>query len=111
MFNIEKKITNTAKKAGFLSGGLLLCSVGTGFLTVAGWLTLLPLVGTAATALIVACVYLGFGLILFAFGSTGKAEVPQPPAKEQDTSVDGPPILQAFLFGMQAGAKADSRKS
>ncbi|WP_412176194.1 phage holin family protein [Lentibacter sp. XHP0401] len=111
MFGIERKVAHTVKRAGLLTGGLLLCSVGAGFLTVAGWLILLPLVGTATTALIVACVYLGFGLIMLAIGSTRRRDNLKPPAEEKAPSTDGPPIMQAFLFGLHAGAQADRGKT
>lgn len=116
MLGIRRKVAQTAKRAGFLTGGLLLCSVGAGFLTVAGWMTLLPLVGMASTALIVACIYIGLGLIFVAMGASGGDDAPQAQVNhhansQQAPPTGGPPIMQAFLFGLQAGATADKKKN
>jgi hypothetical protein len=88
-----------------MTGGLLFCLIGTAFLTIAGWLALLPLVGVQLTAVIFAGLYLGVGLILIGV-STGSHEEPEPHAATA-THGDGPPILQAFMYGLQAGAQAD----
>ena len=111
MFGIEQKVAKTAKRAGLLSGGLLLCAVGTGFLTVAGWLALVPLVGVQLTAAIVAGVYLGAGFILLGLGA--KDAEPEAPLKATSETVEtaaAPPIVQAFMYGLQAGAHAEQRR-
>ncbi len=105
MFGIQKKVATTAKRAGLLTGGLLLCIVGTGFLTVAGWLALLPLVGVQSTAAIFAGLYLGIGLILI--GLSTRSDGKQEPHAATETHSEGPPIVQAFMYGLQAGARAD----
>ncbi len=106
MFGIQKKVATTAKRAGLLSGGLLLCIIGTGFLTVAGWLALLQLVGAQLTAAIFAGLYLGIGLILVGL-STQSGDEPDMRDAATATHGEGPPIVQAFMYGLQAGARAD----
>lgn len=106
MFGIQQKMAQTAKRAGFLSGGLLLCAVGVGFLTVSVWLGLVPFVGAPLTAAIIAGGYLGVGLILIGVGAgfghpTNQQSAAEPP------KADGPPIVQAFLHGLQAGSNAE----
>lgn len=110
MFSIEQKVADTAKRAGLLSGGLLLCAVGTGFLTVAGWLALVPIVGVQLTATIVAAAYLGVGCILI--GVSAKGSDRKAPRKPSHASSDAtaPPIVQAFMFGLQAGAQAEQSR-
>lgn len=109
MFRIRAKLADTARRAGLLTGGLLLCSVGTAFLTVAAWLALLPIVGAALTAAIVASVYLGIGLILIGVSLQGRRAL----AQSADAAASPPvtplnsPMMEAFLYGIQAGAKAD----
>lgn len=111
MFGIRDKVAKTAKKAGFLTGGLLFCSVGMAFLTVAGWLALAPIVGPQVTATIIAGVYLGIGFILIGLGAGGETETrEEPAAKPAATDSDSPPIIQAFMYGLQAGARADQAR-
>ncbi|WP_370400459.1 phage holin family protein [Sulfitobacter sp. JB4-11] len=110
MFDIEQKVANTAKRAGLLSGGLLLCAVGTAFLTVAGWFALVPVVGLQMTALIIAGCYLGIGLIMIGVGS-GSSDTSAPTkAESRKAEVGGPPIVQAFMYGLQAGAQAERKR-
>lgn len=107
MFGIEQKVARTAKRAGLLSGGLLLCTVGVGFLTVAGWFALLPVVGAQNTALIFAGIYVGVGLIMIGTGSPNKQpELPEQTHTPQPTAKT-PPVLDAFMYGLQAGAHVD----
>ena len=111
MFSIEQKVARTAKRAGFLSGGLLLCTVGVGFLTVAGWFALYPLIGVLNTALVCGGVYLGIGLIMIGAGSHPSAQSAQealPKPTEQNAAT--PPIIEAFMYGLQAGARADQAR-
>ena len=116
MFGIEQKVANTAKRAGLLSGGLLLCSVGVGFLTVAGWLALVPVVGMQTTALIVAGTYLGIGLLMIGVGSgdskklSHDANAHHASAQPSASTPNGPPIVQAFLYGLQAGSQANQTR-
>ncbi|WP_366869285.1 phage holin family protein [uncultured Tateyamaria sp.] len=107
MFGIREKVAQTARRAGLLSGGLLLCTVGFGFLTTAAWFALLPTVGITVTALIVGAAYAGIGLILIGVGSVQtKGHRPAQPQQAADAP-DSPPIVQAFMYGLQAGTQAD----
>lgn len=111
MFGIRKKVATTAKRAGLLTGGLLFCLTGVAFLTVAGWIALLPIVGAQSTAVIFAGLYLGLGLILVGLSSGSDADEAaemHPPTTPQG---EGPPIVQAFMYGLQAGAQADQNRS
>lgn len=115
MFGIKAKVANTAKRAGLLSGGLLFCMVGLGFLTVAGWFALLPILGAQTTALVIAGAYFGIGLIMIGIGSQSSDHDTKQYAvhpDDQPQQSDAPPMMQAFLYGMQAGSKANqSRRS
>ncbi len=111
MLGIEQKVARTAKRAGLLSGGLLLCAVGTGFLTIAGWLALVPMVGMQVTAAIIAAIYLGAGLICVGVSThrTDHDSSTQPdPVAPLETK--GPPVMQAFMYGLQAGSQAEQRR-
>jgi hypothetical protein len=110
MFAIEQKVANTAKRAGLLSGGLLFCLVGAGFLTVAGWLALTPIIGAKLTALVIAGVYLGFGCIMIGLGTKSVGQDPVQTGKRPEADAAAPPIVQAFMFGLQAGSQAEQRR-
>jgi putative superfamily III holin-X len=110
MLGIKEKATDAAKRAGLLSGGFLLCLVGTGFLTLAAWLFLSATFAPTEAAIILAGVFLGTGLVLIGIGRRGKSahrnqKVPQPPPAEMA------PLMQAFVFGMKAGADAKQMRS
>ncbi len=114
MFGIKDKVADTAKRAGLLSGGLLFCLVGLGFLTVSGWFALLPILGVQTTALVIAGAYLGIGLIMIGVGSQSRQRVaPHPATQPEPTSApQDPPMMQAFMYGLQAGSQANrSRRS
>ncbi|RLJ51658.1 putative superfamily III holin-X [Litoreibacter meonggei] len=110
MFNIEQKVAKTARKVGLLSGGLLLCSIGIGFLTVAGWLALAPIVGVQLTATIMAGLYLGVGCIMIGISSRNSHSPEYQKQAEAPVKPEGPPVMQAFMFGLQAGAKAEQAR-
>lgn len=111
MFGIEQRAARAARRAGLISAGVLLCSCGVVFLTVAGWLALLPIVGAAQTATIFALLYLGVGALLMGFASRSEQHSPKShPAKSEETPpTEGPPIMQAFMYGLQAGAQSKSQ--
>lgn len=110
MFSLKQKATQTAKRAGLMTAGILLCCVGIGFCTAAAWLQLSVTFSAVQTALIIAACYVGLGLVLVAAGrSPGKA-TEQPSAFASEPKSDAPPIMQAFLHGMQAGANAKTSK-
>ena len=99
------------RRAGFLSGGLLLCGVGLAFLTVAAWFALAPTIGITGTAAIIACFYIGLGLILIGMASRLRVVAPMAAAPVAPTAgFVGPPMMQAFLYGLQAGAASNLGK-
>lgn len=106
MVNIKQKAAKTAKKAGFLSGGLLLCAAGIAFLTVAVWFALLPHYGVPMTATLVGCIYLGAGCIFIAVGLRRTEPVEKSAPTHDPATSDDPSVLQAFMYGLQAGTKA-----
>ncbi|GFE66109.1 phage holin family protein [Litoreibacter roseus] len=115
---VKRKASNAARRAGFSVGGLLCLSVGAGFLTVAAWAVLRNTYSVEVSALIMAAVFSGAGFILLAFGLGGgadeslniKANVTQDPKTTAANNADAPPLVQAFLFGLQAGINAEKRQ-
>ncbi|MFQ1702080.1 hypothetical protein ACJ5NV_15940 [Loktanella agnita] len=100
-----------AKRAGFLTGGLLLCGVGLAFLTVSAWFALAPTIGITGTAAIIAGFYFGLGLILIGMGSRARMVAPVAAAPAAAAApFAGPPMMQAFLYGLQAGAASHLAK-
>ncbi|MGJ8616639.1 MAG: phage holin family protein [Sulfitobacter sp.] len=110
MFSIKKKATQTAKRAGLLTVGGILCAIGVGFFTLAAWLYLLTVVSALQAALIIGAGYFGIGLIMIGLG-TKKPHQPEP-LRDPETArqPDVPPLLQALLFGIEAGSKVSGKR-
>ncbi|MEM9583782.1 MAG: hypothetical protein AAGA08_11755 [Pseudomonadota bacterium] len=106
---LKSKAACTAKRAGLLSGGLLMLSVGTAFLTVAAWIYLTSLADALTAATVIGAVYCGLGFVLFGWASTGTGRTKEhtvTEARSHATTEHHPPLMQAFLHGMQAGVNA-----
>ena len=108
MQSLKAKAKDKAQRAAFVSSGALFCLAGLAFLTLAGWFFLLTLMGPLEAALVLAGVYFGIGLILVGLGLRREAPEIEEVTEEDVPVSDAPPIMQAFLYGMQAGAKAGS---
>lgn len=113
MFSIKQKAKQTVKRAGLLTGGLVFCAVGVGFLTVAAWIYLANVLSVQLAALIIGGAYVGAGLILIGLGNSRSHHVDPMSLSEHATKPapppNVPPLLQALLFGIEAGSKV-SRK-
>lgn len=111
---LEKKAAHAARKTGFAFGGALFFLIGLAFLTVAAWIYLALTLSTLHAALIIGAAYVGFGLIFFGLaqsGDTPEFEQPRMAAQTAPKAETGsaPPLMEAFLFGMQAGMGAQKR--
>jgi len=105
---LKTKAATTAKRAGLLSGGLLAITVGLGFLTAAAWIYLARVTDAQMAALVIGGVYAGLGFVMVGLASSGgsqDAPAPHPKAATQGP-IEQPPLMQAFLQGMQAGVSA-----
>lgn len=115
MMSLKSKAADTAKRAGLMSGGLLFCMIGMGFLTVAGWFFLTTLYSALAAASMLAAVYFGIGLIMIGVSRTknqhsaGLADQAAHASSNSDANAGLPPLVQAFFVGMQAGSQASKR--
>lgn len=109
---IEKKAARAARKTGFAIGGGLFFAVGTAFLTAAAWIYIAAILGTLQAALIIGAVYVGFGFIFMGLASSKSSDDDEvthersAKAQHAQSPSDQPPLMQAFLFGMQAGMGA-----
>lgn len=109
---IKQKAAQTAKRAGLLSAGLLLCVVAVGFLTLAAWFQLVLYVTLTQAALILAAIYATFGVTFIVVGKSAPDEALTP--AEHPTSPpasQAPPLVQAFLHGLEAGSRAPDNGS
>ena len=105
----------TARKAGLLSGGLLCVIVGAGFLTTAAWIYLASAFDPLMAAVVIGGIYTGVGLVTIgaslSSGSTTARHTTTQAAPVKSPVEDAPPLMQAFLFGLQAGANSERRQS
>ncbi len=107
MFGLKEKAKDSARRAGLVSAGGLFLFMGLGFLTLAGWFFLIASFPPLEAALILAIAYFGLGFILIAVGTRSNSPHPEHGRHHaQEGQSDAPPLVQAFLYGMQAGAKA-----
>ena len=110
----KSKAAHTAKRAGLLSGGLLATLVGVAFLTVAAWTYLVQTTDALTAALVLGSVFTGVGLVVIGIASAQgdhSGEQATSPGlasanHQADHSSGQPPLMQAFLHGMQAGVSA-----
>ncbi|MCR9127167.1 MAG: phage holin family protein [Rhodobacteraceae bacterium] len=115
---LKTEAARTARRAGLAGGGLLCVGAGAAFLTGAAWLLLDQLAGALVAATVIGAAYLGAGLILIGLASVRTAPSTHPhearnrppEPRSGTTPPDAPPLMQAFLFGLQAGANADRRR-
>ena len=107
--SLKSEVRATARRAGLLSGGLFAVAIGTGFLTVAAWIYLVAVADPLTAALTIGAAYFGFGLIVMGLASRPSAKYDaqnHEPAPHKPASVDQPPLMQAFMYGMTAGTNA-----
>ncbi len=111
MFSIKKKATQTAKRAGLLTGGAILCVVGVGFFTLAVWFYLLTVLSALQAALTIGAGYFGVGLLMIGVGSK-RSHRAEPLLRDPEPArqPDVPPLLQALLFGIEAGSKVSGKR-
>lgn len=108
---LKRKAAHASKQAGLLAGGLLAVGTGLAFLSWAAWFYLSLLTDPLTASVMVGAAYVGLGLLLIGIAmmrqqdrsddsaSAEKVEASQPSASQ-------PPLMQAFLFGMEAGLSA-----
>lgn len=106
-----KRIKSALTRAGLLAGlGLaaaLMALTGAGFLTAAAWYALLPQVGIVFAALIIGLTFLVLGLILVLVITRDRSDHAAPPdAHLTPKAAQTPPLMEAFLFGLQTGSNA-----
>lgn len=107
---LKDATARAARKAGILCGGLICILVGAGFLTVSLWIYLSTTYDAVFAASVLGTGYMGIGLLVVGLiGFGGKTpEQPRAPISNAPPA-DGPAMMQAFLYGMQAGS--DTQKS
>ena len=89
-------------------------AVGAGFLTLAAWIWLVALTEPLIASIVIGCIYFGIGFILLGWaklsgGPVAAAPRPQAVASETPATPEMPPLMAAFIHGMQAGAQSQSK--
>ena len=109
-----------ARRTALLSLGGVLVAIGGGFIVVAAWIALVPVLGALVTALVLGMVFLGAGLIVLALRNAR----PAPRVTRVDEGLrqmsgrggvfrptgDFPPVLEAFLFGVTVYLQMRNRR-
>nr|WP_323778273.1 hypothetical protein [Amylibacter sp.] len=109
--HLKHATARAARKAGILCGGVICILVGAGFLTVSLWIYLSTAYDTAFAASVLGCGYMGIGLLVIGLIGFGGKD-PEPPRAHAASAppADGPAMMQAFLYGMQAGSDTQKPK-
>ncbi|PTX57069.1 putative superfamily III holin-X [Litoreibacter ponti] len=113
--HLKKKAARASKKAGLLTGGLLAVITGIAFLSWAAWFYLSLLTDPMTASVIIGAAYVGIGLVMIGMAvmSSGDSRDHLAEHDEQvkaaQPSSDNPPLMQAFMFGMEAGLSAHRR--
>lgn len=113
---IKDRSARAARRALILIFGAAFLVVGIGFLTSAAWIMLEDVYSAAAASLVLSGFYSGVGLVAIAIASssakrdmrTQKRPVEDhPPVPPQPGAA--PPLVQAFLIGLNAALAARGR--
>jgi len=116
--SLKQTAKQTAQKTALSTGAVIAFLAGAGFLTSAIWISLAGVYDPLTASLIVGAGYVGIGLVLIAIassignGTSHSHDASEPlrvagnPAPPESNL---PPLAQAFMFGLDAGFKADRR--
>lgn len=108
--SVERKAKQAARSAALLSAGGLCLTVGAGFLTVGAWIFLVSVSDNLTAAIAIGAIYSGLGLVLIGVASSkGDSNGTITGQHQHQSDPQSPPLVQAFLHGMQAGADAKRR--
>jgi fatty acid desaturase len=111
---LDQKVARAGQKAALGAGAVACLAVGAGFLTVAAWIWMVAVADAFTAATVIGTVYIGAGFILLAFAMSRKAAGAAPQAAPHQTDQSAtpsgaPPLMAAFIHGMQAGAQNTSK--
>ena len=115
MFHIVgNAVARAGRRAALGTCASILILVGIGFFTAALWLYLVVVFGAMQAALLIGLGYSGAGLIcLGVLMSSGEPD-PHPDtqkAAQAKQGVTAPPLVEAFLYGLQAGSHASKTRN
>ena len=125
----RKSATDVVRKSALMLVGSVLLGVGIAFLTVAAWIAIASMSSSLTAALIIAFVYVGAGLILFAVSLNSQSRAAERAAEARSEAAARrdamsqpltgggqpsalPPLVDAFIFGLTAAmrARSDTRR-
>ncbi|MFL4471771.1 hypothetical protein ACERZ8_18505 [Tateyamaria armeniaca] len=110
---IEQACARAGRRAALGTVSVLLIAVGIAFFTSALWIFLVATFGAQQAALMIGGGYFGLGLILLGVlmsgSSQSKSAKPMHAASHSQPN-NAPPVVQAFLYGLQAGTQASSAR-
>ena len=112
--HLKKNAARASRKAGLLTGGLLSIVVGLGILSWSAWVYLSLLTDPVTASAIIGGFYVGFGFLMIGFASLSTREDSRDNAVPNQSKFAGqtgpqPPLMQAFLYGMDAGLAAQRK--
>lgn len=109
MFGIGQKIGGAARKAGVVTAGAALTSVGVAFLTTAAWIFLAAEHGTLFAAAVIGLAFTGIGIIVVAMGasaSDSKSNSSHRATVSTQAETPVQMVVLSFLQGLEQGRQA-----
>lgn len=115
MNSIKQGLARAAKKTALVSAALVLFLTGLAFLTAAAWIALAAAFDSLTAATVIGSAYVGAGLIALALAmakpQSERTSRPQHAAPRPATAEGAPPLVQAFIVGLQTGLSGGARRN
>ncbi len=112
---VKNAAARAGRRAALGTCASLLILVGIGFFTAALWLYLVSVFGAIQAALMIGLGYSGAGLVcvgvLISSGEPDPLPDVNESAQRQQEATTAPPLVEAFLYGLQAGAHASKTRN
>ena len=106
MLGIEHKVRGAARKAGCITAGSVLASVGAAFLTGAAWIYLSAEFSTFFAAVVIGLAYMGVGTIVLAMGAGSSSSSQRDEPSHVKAETPAQLVLLSFLQGMEQGRQS-----
>ncbi len=105
---VKSSAAQAMRKAALLSAGLFCCVAGMAFLTLSAWILLSEAYGALTAASVIGSFYSGVGLILIAVALSGNRAGSDRAVASKPAD---PPLMQAFLAGLETGSSTARRRA
>jgi len=107
--SVKKAAARAGRKAALGLAAITFLTVGLAFLTAAAWMMLSELLSAYHAAAYIGMAYFGIGLIILGISASRGEDVQETHTAPPQPAASGPPLVSAFLHGLNAGAAASAK--